>query len=558
MRSRPGRRSAVLRRTILALLVTSSTGFAAGPAHLDSFESGLRAMRYRSWSEAVFWFELALAAKSRPGGTPGRVSGRNYAPYFPRYYLGLALYELGRYDSALAALATSELEWAAEPDRFHEAGMAPYRNESREITNDVRRRFAWTWSRLGRQLDELDQRLRALPSGVREGGPGSASNLAGEATVLERRLRSVRQEHAAIAEAGSFEALERVAGRLGDIAARLDALEAGRSSAARIGGAAPAILRYGDFVGGRAGSTPTAFALASSSVVAHLAAEEAQGEDLRRVLCAYHRRYALLIAPRYADPANRSKSRNVEATVAELADALRARDYEVRVLSGDADTHAVTEELDRLRKLLVADSERGDKSFAWVHFVGHAVVKDVNGQDSLLLLLNSAPPPQALIDAPKKTDREAQMKKLYQNRAVLSVDSFEPLLLKGVETKSHVLLSVESCFAGRFLEQLAPGGYARKEWRKALAQPAFVVWRAGDQDQVIPDSALLRFTEMIAGYLTGARLGERPFLSGWEVFTELDAELYRSAGLTPQPAKYATGDFRDGDVFLGSSRCPAP
>lgn len=78
------------------------------PATHPKFTDGFRAFENKKWEQAV---EIMWEAdKIWPeDGELFRISGKAYEPYLPRYYMGIALYELGCYKDAADRLDSSIL-----------------------------------------------------------------------------------------------------------------------------------------------------------------------------------------------------------------------------------------------------------------------------------------------------------------------------------------------------------------------------------------------------------------------------------------------------------------
>lgn len=75
-----------------------------------NYLQGLRAYDFKKWREAVICFSACIDEQPREGGDPIRGPGTEYVTYLPHYYVGRALYELGRYDDALFAWTESETQ----------------------------------------------------------------------------------------------------------------------------------------------------------------------------------------------------------------------------------------------------------------------------------------------------------------------------------------------------------------------------------------------------------------------------------------------------------------
>ncbi len=78
------------------------------PGKHPEFGDGFRAFKQEEWATVADRMLAALAVWPEDGGLT-RVYGRWFEPYIPRYYLGVALYELGCYELSLAQLEESVL-----------------------------------------------------------------------------------------------------------------------------------------------------------------------------------------------------------------------------------------------------------------------------------------------------------------------------------------------------------------------------------------------------------------------------------------------------------------
>ena len=101
-------RASILRR-LVALVIVALIAWPAGPASAqagrDVYIKGLEHLDAKRWAEAIQAFDAALQADPKENkGT--RLYGMRYG-YFPYRDKGVALYNLGRYDEAVAALEES-------------------------------------------------------------------------------------------------------------------------------------------------------------------------------------------------------------------------------------------------------------------------------------------------------------------------------------------------------------------------------------------------------------------------------------------------------------------
>lgn len=81
----------------------------------DTYKKGINAKNLKRWDEAVGFFQTALLQKGTDTGERINISGfGNNEPYVPKYYLGLALKNLGKCDEALRAWEASERDGAVQ------------------------------------------------------------------------------------------------------------------------------------------------------------------------------------------------------------------------------------------------------------------------------------------------------------------------------------------------------------------------------------------------------------------------------------------------------------
>ncbi len=78
------------------------------PGKHPEFGEGFRAVKQENWETVVDRMLAALDVWDEDGELT-RVYGRWFEPYLPRYYLGVALHELGCYELSLAQLDASVL-----------------------------------------------------------------------------------------------------------------------------------------------------------------------------------------------------------------------------------------------------------------------------------------------------------------------------------------------------------------------------------------------------------------------------------------------------------------
>ncbi len=95
----------------MSLLVASSFGldaFGQRPEKHPEFSDGVRAVNKGDWERVADRMMEALAGWDEDGELT-KIFGRWLEPYIPRYYLGVALYELGCYELSLKQLSGSLL-----------------------------------------------------------------------------------------------------------------------------------------------------------------------------------------------------------------------------------------------------------------------------------------------------------------------------------------------------------------------------------------------------------------------------------------------------------------
>ena len=81
----------------------------------ETYKKGINAKNMKRWEEAAGFFQAALQQKGTDTGERLSISGfGNIEPYVPKYYLGLALKNLGKCDEALRFWALSEQDGAIQ------------------------------------------------------------------------------------------------------------------------------------------------------------------------------------------------------------------------------------------------------------------------------------------------------------------------------------------------------------------------------------------------------------------------------------------------------------
>lgn len=129
-------------RRLVALVVIALIAWPAGPASAqvgrDVYIKGLEHLDAKRWAEAIQAFDAAIQADPKENkGT--RLYGMRYG-YFPYRDKGVALYNLGRYDEAVAALEES-LRQGVTPEATRTVDLA--RNRTPAVA--VAQVFRGTW-----------------------------------------------------------------------------------------------------------------------------------------------------------------------------------------------------------------------------------------------------------------------------------------------------------------------------------------------------------------------------------------------------------------------------
>jgi tetratricopeptide (TPR) repeat protein len=519
-----------VRRRLLALaLAAGCAAWRALPAAADSYlaeyESGHRALRYSSWDEAAYWFGQALERRAEDGGPPARISGRNYQPYLPQYYLGLALFQAGRYSEALKAWEVAEARWRTEPALARSPNLQPYRASIDGYRAHYR---AALLPGAGRRLDVYLARLAAV-TGRLQGQPASRALPEGpaELAAAEARLPRWRELAAAAARDDDYDRILQLTREVVEALDRLELLEAcaGTDSVQpwcrrpRLPAPGPAVLRGGP-------ALEPALAAAAPPGDAGETGLVLRPQDRQVIAKLYGRKCALLVSPRYsAWPAIRS----ADAKLRDLAIALRGLGFdEVTLLEGELSADKMQTEIQSFfRRNAPLDT---GPNLLLVHFVGHGYSIDVRGRRVGLLLTSKTPPQSA-------GDHEISHEAIYET----FFNQFRGIPLH------HIVFSFETCSSGRFIEELFPP--LPKDWRKSARNPAFLVVTAGDFDEV--DSVDLPLTDELTRALKGCGQGAPEFLDGYTLLSGVQARVHRRyPSRHPQFVKYLLDEYRDGDVLL--------
>ena len=86
-----------------------------------NFQRGIQASNRRNWTEAIRYFEQALAEQSVETGENVQISGMDFKPYLPQFYLGVALMSVNDCAGALRAWRISESQAAIKNTRERRA-----------------------------------------------------------------------------------------------------------------------------------------------------------------------------------------------------------------------------------------------------------------------------------------------------------------------------------------------------------------------------------------------------------------------------------------------------
>ena len=129
-------------RRLVAVVAVALLAWPAGPASAqagrDLYIKGLEHLDAKRWTEAIQAFDAALQADPKEN-KGARLYGMRYG-YFPHRDKGVALYNLGRYDEAVAALEES-LRQGVTPDATRYVDLA--RNRTPAVA--VPQVFRGTW-----------------------------------------------------------------------------------------------------------------------------------------------------------------------------------------------------------------------------------------------------------------------------------------------------------------------------------------------------------------------------------------------------------------------------
>ena len=215
--------------SLTACLAVASSLFAQ--PHLDRFSRGFRAMRYELFNEAVWWFDHAREAKPTAGGKPVRLYGRQFTPYMPCYFSGVALFNAGRFTEAKQRWTECRDAWSeaseelgeqvghyeaminaygelielrgsllANIDRIYGVGVVESRNDLQQLASEsfdslrsvVQRARLTGDPRFRRRLRALQAKLRSLQADLESRNAAAISPITGQNTFL---LASTSLQH---------------------------------------------------------------------------------------------------------------------------------------------------------------------------------------------------------------------------------------------------------------------------------------------------------------------------------------------------------------------------
>ena len=522
---------------------------AKGNRHIEYFESGLRALRFSSWDAAAFWFGRAAQEQPRDGGPPARLSGRNYVPFLPYYYLGYALYKDGKYKEAFTVWDQAEARWQNEFARSK--GLDHYRSEIRRH----RAHFAsavlpQTMQRIQGYLKEIRSSLDSL------GEPGSAQPPAVAAKIAAARDRLPDWE-TRLQSLGSARDYSAAEGLIYELATTLDYL-AGISTCRPVAARTDSWCQEMGF--GPAEGTPSspsppgargsragvlsnvAFArLATTPAAAPAPTYSWQGRPLTPAQVSWTRelyahKYALLVAPTYPKGGWKvidEKHVKVDAYAA----ALKAFGFEVTTRHEPMDVRSMRTIIWEFFNSHTATSSKKPNLILF-HFVGHAVHRDDRGQPKAYLATSETPATNAPIETIASTSLEQGFFNTWYG-----------------ESSQHMLFTFETCFSGSFVGNTWSPVNPRP-FEVGLDNPVAYVLTASDRDEVA--SSELPLTEALTRAFLGCGVrGSEELTSGFRLLRQIQ-DVVLDHRLTPQILKSLYGDrVQSGDLALIlRNRCP--
>ena len=200
-----------MRRIRLPLMLLVLVGWAAQAAadYKESYRKGVTAADRKEWGEVARWMRQAIGEQGQEGEAV-KIYGVRSEPYLPHYYLGLALYQSGDCEGALAQWQDSERQGVVQgTDRFKP--LAQFREICRQRVAAVSKPAAPA-APSGPDPAALAQAARAAETEIQKAGDAQAQ-------VARRRndpdfADAWRQESAQAGEAQGTEQLGTARSRL--------------------------------------------------------------------------------------------------------------------------------------------------------------------------------------------------------------------------------------------------------------------------------------------------------------------------------------------------------
>lgn len=502
----------------LSLLV-QALRVAASPSYLSDYESGHRALRYSSWDEAAFWFSRAMEKRPEDGGKPGRKSGRNFVPYLPHYFLGLALFQGGRYSEALEAWTEAERRWETESWLTQSKGLLEYRKS----LDSHRERYEKEI--LPKAKGDLDSYLHGLRATIQRLNEQPVPRAAAEIAAVEARLPE--WEERAATTPSSYREVIALTREIVETLDRLEVIEDCAGPGANEPWCNPETPAP---VSGRKFPTYRPLSRLASNSVANslITSVPVRDQDRERIKKLYGKKCALLISPSYSrwEPIP-----DAAPKIKRLGEALTGLGFKVEILAKPLSKDDVEFSIRRF----IEDNApivSSQPSLLLVHFIGHGYLLNAGGARMGLLVTSSTP------------DSKASAA-LIARQAVFE-GYFQQFVARPMH---HIVFTFETCASGRFLDELS--GANPKDWRKAVGNPVFLVLTAGDVDEV-GSLRKLPLTEELTKVFSGCGQGGKPSVrSGFMILEGVRRTLmtlYPSRN--PQLRKSLFQRHREGDFVL--------
>lgn len=99
-----------MRRPLATALLACMLAAAVHGDYKDAYRKGIQARNRGRWAEVARFMREAIAEESRETGERVNISGMDFEPYLPHYYLGLALYNAADCVGALASWQASDAQ----------------------------------------------------------------------------------------------------------------------------------------------------------------------------------------------------------------------------------------------------------------------------------------------------------------------------------------------------------------------------------------------------------------------------------------------------------------